>query len=274
MSHHDVTYNMALSYVLAHGTKREDRTGTGTIGVFAPPVMRFDLNNGFPLLTTKKIHTRSVFEELIWFLSGSTNNRDLQEKGVSIWDEWAAEDGELGPIYGKQWRAWESHPEYTSKTVYIDQISNLIEGIKNDPYSRRHIVSAWNVADIPEMALAPCHCMFQVHIEGKQLNLNLYQRSADMFLGVPFNIASYALLTHMLAAQTGYKPGVFTHMMGDAHIYLNHVDQVNEQMLRPTYLTAPTLELDSVGSIFHYTTDHIHVRNYNPMPAIKAEVSV
>lgn len=463
MSHHDVIYNNALAYILANGTKRKDRTGTGTIGVFAPPIMRFDLRNGFPLLTTKKIHTRSVFEELIWFLSGSTNNRDLNDVDVHIWDEWSApytleketvlvaikpnayfsfsgklttedcnfsdedsklaqtwlrimdrcyntsahnykyyggagksvhpdwhdckrfiqevknipqweykqkdwnnfeldkdyygsnyyskdtcvwlhktenvpynpvgikfpdgsiewftglseasefsgiskssihrfvtegipsilkgnnkkvkewefycnppdgyvvrkklmsnQSGDLGKIYGRQWRNWNG----------IDQISNLIEGIKNDPYSRRHIVSAWNVADLPDMALAPCHCMFQVHIEGENLNLNLYQRSADMFLGVPFNIASYALLTHMLAAQTGYKPGVFTHMMGDAHIYLNHLDQVNEQRLRPTYLASPTITLDEVDSIFHYDLSHIHINGYSPLPAIKAEVSV
>ena len=278
-----IPYLNQLREILTKGTLSEDRTGTGTMSLFSPTEARYDLSKGFPLVTTKRLFTRGIFEELLWFLSGSTNNRDLQEKHVHIWDEWAAEDGELGPIYGKQWRDWGSFRHYiplgdgefkVTDHKGIDQISNLIEGIKNDPFSRRHIVSAWNVTDLDRMALAPCHCFFQVYVRDEKLSLKLYQRSADMFLGVPFNIASYALLTHMLAAQTGYKPGEFIHSMGDAHIYLNHMVQVQEQLLRePRKL--PTLKLDpEVKSIFHYDLSHIQIEGYDPHPQIYGEVSV
>lgn len=259
-----IQYHDQLNQVLTYGKVREDRTGVGTISLFSPSDAHYDLSQGFPLVTTKKLFTRGIFEELLWFLSGSTNNRDLNEVGVHIWDEWQQEDGELGPIYGHQWRNWNG----------IDQISKLIKGIKNDPYSRRHIVSAWNVSDLDRMALAPCHCFFQVYVDGDTLSLKLYQRSADMFLGVPFNIASYALLTHMLAAQTGYKPGKFIHSIGDAHIYKNHLAQVYTLLCRVPK-TLPTLTLDpSVKSIFHYGIDHIKIEGYDPYPAIKGEVAV
>lgn len=267
-----IQYHNQLTEVMTYGKVREDRTGVGTISLFSPSDAHYDLSKGFPLVTTKKLFTRGIFEELLWFLSGSTNNRDLNEVDVHIWDEWQQEDGELGPIYGYQWRRWGEWADPEGKG--IDQISNLIEGIKNDPYSRRHIVSAWNVSDLPDMALAPCHCFFQVYVQDDTLSLKLYQRSADMFLGVPFNIASYALLTHMLAAQTGYKPGKFIHSIGDAHVYKNHITQVST-ILRRVPEDLPTLTLDpSVKSIFHYTMDHIKIEGYHPYPAIKGDVAV
>lgn len=267
-----IQYHNQLTEVLTYGKVREDRTGVGTVSLFSPADAHYDLSQGFPLVTTKKLFTRGIFEELFWFLSGSTNNRDLNEVGVHIWDEWQQEDGELGPIYGYQWRSWGEWADPEGKG--IDQISNLIEGIKNDPYSRRHIVSAWNVSDLPDMVLAPCHCFFQVYVQGDTLSLKLYQRSADMFLGVPFNIASYALLTHMLAAQTGYKPGKFIHSIGDAHVYKNHLTQVST-LLRRVPKTLPKLILDpSVESIFHYRMDHIKIEGYDPYPAIKGDVAV
>ncbi|NNC43526.1 MAG: thymidylate synthase, partial [Acidimicrobiia bacterium] len=213
--------------VLEHGTPQSDRTGTGTISVFGRQT-RYDLADGFPLVTTKKIYTPALIHELLWFLAGDGNVRYLQDHGVRIWDEWAdPETGDLGPVYGVQWRSWR-----TSDGTAIDQIANVIEQIRSHPHSRRHIVSAWNVADVPDMALPPCHTMFQFYVDGERLSLQLYQRSADLFLGVPFNIASYALLLQMVAEQTGYVPGEFVHTMGDAHIYTNHLDQVQEQLGR------------------------------------------
>lgn len=260
-----------LRYVLENGTRSDDRTGVGTISVFSPPEARYDLQEGFPLVTTKKVFTRGIFEELIWFLSGSTNAFDLMEKDVHIWDEWAKENGDLGPVYGYQWRNWGANQSLYKKG--FDQITKLIEDIKREPNSRRLIVSAWNVSDLDRMALAPCHCFFQVYVRDGKLSLKLYQRSADMFLGVPFNIASYALLTHMLAAQTGYEVGEFIHSIGDAHIYLNHLDQVNEQLSREPR-EMPLIALDDVDSIFHYGIEHIHLFEYAPHPAIKGEVAV
>ncbi len=255
--------------VLENGTPQRDRTGTGTISVFGRQT-RYDLAEGFPLVTTKKIHTPALIHELLWFLAGDGNVRYLQEHGVRIWDEWAdPETGDLGPVYGVQWRSWR-----TPDGAAVDQIANVIEQIRTQPHSRRHIVSAWNVADVPEMALPPCHTMFQFYVDGERLSLQLYQRSADLFLGVPFNIASYALLLQMVAEQTGYVPGEFVHTMGDAHIYTNHLDQVHEQLGRePRDL--PTLELTpGVASIFDYRHDDIVLSGYDPHPAIKAMVSV
>ncbi len=258
-----------LTDVLEHGTEQRDRTGTGTISVFGRQT-RYDLADGFPLVTTKKIHTKSVIHELLWFLAGDGNVRYLQDHGVRIWDEWAdAETGDLGPVYGVQWRSWRTPDGRT-----IDQIANVIEQIKAQPHSRRHIVSAWNVADVPAMALPPCHTMFQFYVNGERLSLQLYQRSADLFLGVPFNIASYALLLHMVAAQTGYEAGEFVHTMGDAHIYVNHLDQVREQLDRDPH-DLPHLELNpGVASIFDYRFDDVVLSGYAPHPAIRGRVSV
>ena len=227
-----------LERVLDEGNKKEDRTGTGTISVFGHQ-MRFDLAEGFPLLTTKKLHLKSIIHELLWFIKGSTNVKYLQDNGVRIWNEWAKEDGELGPIYGYQWRSW---PDY--KKGHIDQIQQVIDSIKNNPDSRRHIVSAWNVGDIENMQLPPCHILFQFYVADGKLSCQLYQRSADIFLGVPFNIASYAILTMMVAQVCGLKPGTFVHTLGDAHIYLNHLDQVNLQMTREP-LALPQLKINS-----------------------------
>ena len=261
-------YLALLAEVLRDGVERPDRTGTGTKGVFGRQ-LRFDLNAGFPLLTTKKVHWKSVVAELLWFLEGSTNARDLQARGSSIWDEWAdPETGELGPVYGKQWRSW-SAPDGRS----IDQIARLVEGIRTNPNSRRHIVSAWNPADVDDMALPPCHCLFQFFVAEGKLSCQLYQRSADIFLGVPFNIASYALLTHMIAGVTGLGVGEFVHSFGDLHLYLNHVDQAELQLGRePRAL--PTLTLAPVTDLFAFTAEDIRLEGYGPHPAIKAPVAV
>lgn len=254
--------------ILAEGHKKADRTGTGTISVFGHQ-MRFDLNAGFPLLTTKKLHIRSIIYELLWFLKGDTNIKYLKDHRVRIWDEWADENGNLGPVYGKQWRSW---PGQNGET--IDQIENVVEAIKKNPESRRLIVSAWNPADLPDMALAPCHCLFQFYVADGKLSCQLYQRSGDVFLGVPFNIASYALLTHMIAHVTGLKVGDFVHTLGDAHIYLNHLDQVKLQLTRkPRAL--PKLAINrEVSSIFDFEYDDFTIVDYDPHPHIKGVVSV
>lgn len=255
-------------HVLENGVKKEDRTGTGTISTFGYQ-MRFNLQEGFPLITTKKLHTKSIIHELLWFLKGDTNIKYLQENGVRIWNEWADENGELGPVYGHQWRSWPAH-DGTS----IDQISNVIHQIKNNPDSRRLIVSAWNVADVDNMALPPCHCFFQFYVAEGKLSCQLYQRSADVFLGVPFNIASYALLVYMLAQVTDLEVGEFVHTFGDVHIYLNHLEQVKEQLQRePRPL--PVLKINKdVKSIFNFTFDDFSIENYHPHPHIKGVVSV
>lgn len=257
-----------LERVLTQGEEKTDRTGTGTISVFGHQ-MRFDLSKGFPLLTTKKLHLKSIIYELLWFLKGDTNVKFLQEKGVRIWNEWADENGDLGHVYGYQWR---SYPDYNGGK--IDQIANVVDMIKNNPDSRRIIVSAWNVAEIDTMALPPCHCFFQFYVSNGRLSLQLYQRSADIFLGVPFNIASYALLLQMMAQVTGLKTGEFVHTLGDAHIYLNHLEQVREQLSRePRAL--PTMELNpDVKSIFDFRFEDFELKNYNPHPHIKGVVAV
>lgn len=261
-------YHQLLETVLREGVKKEDRTGTGTISIFGYQ-MRFPLQDGFPCITTKKLHLRSIIHELLWFLKGETNIRYLHENKVSIWDEWAAPDGELGPVYGYQWRSW---PAPDGR--HIDQISMVLDSIRKNPDSRRHIVSAWNVADIDRMALPPCHVMFQFYVASGTLSCQLYQRSADIFLGVPFNIASYALLTHMVAQVTGLKPGVFVHTFGDAHIYLNHLDQVKLQLSRNP-LPLPALWLNpAVNDLFSFGFDDIGLENYQAHPHIKGEIAV
>lgn len=260
-------YEDLLRLVLATGTPKGDRTGTGTRSVFGHQ-MRFDLTQGFPLVTTKRVHLKSVVGELLWFLRGDSNVRWLQENGVKIWDEWADEDGELGPVYGVQWRSWPTPDGGT-----IDQLAQVLDGLRRDPDSRRHIVSAWNVADIPSMALAPCHAFFQFYVADGKLSCQLYQRSADLFLGVPFNIASYALLTHMVAQQVGLEVGDFVWTGGDCHIYDNHVEQVTEQLTREPY-PFPTLRLRQAASLFDYTFDDVEVLDYQHHPAIKAPVAV
>ena len=257
-----------LHHVLHHGTKKEDRTGTGTNSVFGWQ-MRFDLADGFPLVTTKKIHTRSIIHELLWFLRGDTNIAYLNENGVSIWDDWADENGELGSVYGAQWRAWK-----TADGNSIDQIQNLIDGIANNPDSRRHIVSAWNVGEVDQMALPPCHSLFQFYVADNKLSCQLYQRSADIFLGVPFNIASYALLTMMVAQVTKLELGDFVHTLGDAHVYSNHFEQASEQLSRdPKPL--PTVKLNpAIDSVFDFTWDDIELVGYEPHPHIAAPVAV
>ena len=257
-----------LTHVMKNGAEKSDRTGTGTRSVFGAQ-MRFDLNAGFPLVTTKKLHLRSIIHELLWFLKGETNIAYLKENKVSIWDEWADASGELGPVYGKQWRSWQCPDGST-----VDQIQWLVDEIKRNPDSRRLIVNAWNVADLPKMALMPCHAIFQFYVANGKLSCQLYQRSADLFLGVPFNIASYALLTHMIAQVCGLGVGDFVHTLGDAHIYSNHFDQVNEQLLR-TPRALPSLHLNpEVNDLFAFTIDDIRIDNYDPLPAIKAPVAV
>jgi len=261
-------YQELLKKVLSDGEKNLDRTGTGTISIFGYQ-MRFNLQDGFPLLTTKKIHFKSVVYELLWFLSGSTNIEFLKKNNIRIWDEWADEDGELGPIYGSQWRSW---PSQNNKK--IDQISNVLEGIKKNPNSRRHIVSAWNVAEIENMKLPPCHVLFQFYVQNNKLSCQLYQRSADIFLGVPFNIASYALLTMMIADQANLEYGDFIHTFGNAHIYLNHQEQVQVQLKRKPK-TLPNLIINkNKKSIFDYDFEDFTLENYNPHDHIKAKVSI
>lgn len=257
-----------LRTIMEHGTVKTDRTGTGTISIFGYQ-MRFNLDDGFPLLTTKKLHLKSIIHELLWFLNGDTNVKYLQDNGVRIWNEWADENGDLGHIYGYQWRKW---PDY--KGGFIDQIAEAIHTIKTNPDSRRIIVSAWNVADLPEMRLPPCHAFFQYYVADGRLSLQLYQRSADCFLGVPFNIASYALLLMMTAQVTGLKPGDFVHTLGDAHIYSNHLEQVREQLSRePRPL--PKMEINpDVKSIFDFKYDDFHLTDYDPHPHIKGTVAV
>ena len=261
-------YLELVKHVLDNGVFKGDRTGTGTKSVFGYQ-MRFNMADGFPLLTTKKVHLKSIIHELLWFLQGSTNVHYLQENGVRIWNEWAADDGELGPIYGYQWRSW---PDYDGG--HIDQISDVVEQIKHNPDSRRLIVSAWNVAQVPQMALPPCHTLFQFYVADGKLSLQLYQRSGDIFLGVPFNIATYALLLLMVAQVTGLEPGEYIHTLGDAHIYSNHFDQVNEQLQRtPRQLPRMVLNPD-VKSIFDFRYDDFKLEDYDPYPPIKGVVAV
>ncbi|MBI3502391.1 MAG: thymidylate synthase [Bacteroidetes bacterium] len=261
-------YHGLMHYVLAHGTKKSDRTGTGTISIFGYQ-MRFDLNEGFPLLTTKKVHTKSIIHELLWFLKGDTNIKYLKDNGVGIWDEWADANGNLGPVYGSQWRNWP-----TPDGKHIDQIKNVIEQIKKNPDSRRLIVSAWNVADIDKMKLPPCHTFFQFYVLDGKLSCQLYQRSADIFLGVPFNIASYALLTMMVAQVCDLKLGEFIHTFGDAHIYSNHMEQVNLQLSRD-FRPLPQMKINpAVKDIFGFKYWDFTIENYNPHPHIKGAVAV
>ena len=261
-------YHDLLQHLLDNGVKKEDRTGTGTYSVFGHQ-MRFNLAEGFPLMTTKKLHTRSIFHELLWFLKGDTNIAYLKENGVSIWDEWADENGNLGPVYGYQWRSW-PNPDGSA----TDQIVNLVNGLKNNPNSRRHIVSAWNPSFIEEMALPPCHCLFQFYVAEGKLSCQLYQRSCDTFLGVPFNIASYALLVHMIAQVCDLEVGDFVWTGGDVHLYTNHVDQAKLQLTRE-HRALPTLKLNpNVKDLFAFTIDDISIENYDPHPHIKAAVAV
>ena len=257
-----------LGHVLEHGTEKADRTGTGTRSVFGWQ-MRFDLNDGFPLVTTKKLHLRSIIHELLWFLQGATNTAYLKDNKVSIWDEWADENGELGPVYGKQWRSWEG-----ADGQAIDQVRWVVDEIRRNPDSRRLIVSAWNVADLPKMALMPCHTLFQFYVANGKLSCQLYQRSGDIFLGVPFNIASYALLTHMVAQVCGLGVGDFVHTLGDAHLYSNHFQQAREQLAR-TPRALPALKLNpGVKDIFGFRFEDVAIEGYDPLPAIKAAVAV
>lgn len=261
-------YHDLLSHILDHGVHKEDRTGTGTISVFGYQ-MRFDLSEGFPCITTKKLHLRSIIHELLWFIKGETNIAYLKENGVSIWDEWADANGELGPVYGSQWRSWPS-PDGRQ----IDQITQVIDQIKNNPDSRRMIVSAWNVGLIDQMALPPCHAFFQFYVAEGKLSCQLYQRSADTFLGVPFNIASYALLTMMLAQVCGLRPGEFVHTLGDAHLYSNHIEQAKLQLTRD-FRPLPTMKINpEIKNLFDFTYEDFELLNYDPHPHIKAPVAV
>ncbi len=257
-----------LDNVMKNGYLKSDRTGTGTISVFGYQ-MRFDLKDGFPVLTTKKLHLRSIIHELLWFLKGSTNVQYLRENGVTIWDEWAGPDGELGPVYGYQWRSWPK-PDGT----HVDQISRVVESIKNNPDSRRHIVSAWNVGELDKMALPPCHLLFQFYVAGGRLSCQMYQRSCDIFLGVPFNIASYALLTMMMAQVTGLQPGEFVHTLGDAHIYLNHIEQVKLQLTRAPFKLPKMIINPDIHSIFDFSFADFNLQDYLAHPHIKGQISV
>ena len=263
----DTQYEGLLARVLANGTPKSDRTGTGTVSVFGER-LRYDLSETFPLVTTKSVHFRSVAYELLWFLRGDRNVGWLRDHGVSIWDEWADADGDLGPVYGVQWRSWP-----TPDGQHVDQLSGVLQTLRTDPDSRRMVVSAWNVADLPEMALAPCHALFQFYVADGRLSCQLYQRSADLFLGVPFNIASYALLTRMVAQQAGLEPGEFIWVGGDCHIYDNHRDQVREQLSRDV-LPFPTLQLAPAPSLFDYTYEHMTIADYRHHPAIRGAVAV
>ena len=261
-------YHDLLRHVHEHGTRKTDRTGTGTLSVFGHQ-MRFDLQQGFPLVTTKKLHLKSIIHELLWFLAGDTNIAYLKANGVSIWDEWADAEGELGPVYGRQWRSWAKPDGGT-----VDQIRWLLDEIKRNPDSRRLVITAWNPADLDKMALAPCHCLFQFYVVEGKLSCQLYQRSADIFLGVPFNIASYALLTHMVAQVCGLEVGDFVHSFGDAHLYSNHLEQAHLQLSRP-FRPLPQLKLNpAVTSLFDFTYEDVVIENYDPHPAIKAPVAV
>jgi thymidylate synthase len=261
-------YLQLLDYVMNNGIRKEDRTGTGTLSTFGYQ-MRFNLENGFPLLTTKKLHLRSIIYELLWFLNGDTNIKYLNENKVSIWNEWADESGDLGPIYGYQWRNWKSNDGKV-----IDQIAQLVESLKSNPDSRRHIVSAWNVGEIDKMALPPCHVMFQFYVADGKLSCHLYQRSADIFLGVPFNIASYAILLQMMAQVTGYKAAEFVHTLGDAHIYMNHIEQVKTQLSREPRML-PQLKINpDVKNIFDFKYEDFELINYDPLPHIKGEIAI
>ncbi len=257
-----------LAKIRESGVKKGDRTNTGTLSIFGHQ-MRFDLTKGFPLVTTKKLHVKSIVHELLWFLQGSTNVRYLKQHGVTIWDEWADSHGELGPIYGRQWRSWP-----TPDGRHVDQITQVVEGLKRDPNSRRHIVSAWNVGELDQMALQPCHCLFQFYVADGHLSCQLYQRSADVFLGVPFNIASYSLLTLMMAQVTGFEPGEFIHTFGDAHLYLTHLGQADEQLKRsPRAL--PRMEINpEIRSLFDFAYEDFKLVGYDPHPAISAKVAV
>jgi len=257
-----------MQRILDHGVEKRDRTGTGTLSVFGPQ-MRFDLADGFPMLTTKKLHLKSIIHELLWFLAGDTNVKYLQDHGVRIWDEWADANGDLGPVYGQQWRSWPARDGST-----IDQIAGLMQTLKRDPDSRRLIVTAWNPADLPKMALSPCHCLFQFYVAEGRLSCQLYQRSADVFLGVPFNIASYALLTMMVAQVAGYRAGDFVWTGGDTHLYLNHIEQARLQLTR-TPRPLPTMRINpAVKDIFSFRYEDFALENYDPLPHIKAEVAV
>ncbi|HTL82047.1 MAG TPA: thymidylate synthase [Bacteroidia bacterium] len=261
-------YHDLMRHVLTHGAKKTDRTGTGTVSVFGYQ-MRFDLAEGFPLLTTKKVHTKSIIHELLWFLKGDTNTKYLKENGVTIWDEWADENGNLGPVYGSQWRSWPA-----ADGRHIDQITQVVEQIKKNPDSRRLIVSAWNVGEIDKMKLPPCHAFFQFYVADGKLSCQLYQRSADIFLGVPFNIASYALLTHMMAQVCGLQTGEFVHTLGDAHLYSNHIEQANLQLSRD-FRKLPTLKMNpEVKNIFDFKYEDFTIEGYDPHPHIKAAVAV
>lgn len=257
-----------LEHITSTGVEKTDRTGTGTISVFGHQ-MRFDLAEGFPLLTTKKLHLKSIIYELLWFLKGETNVKSLNNNGVTIWDEWANENGELGPIYGYQWRSWP-----TASGDHIDQISQIIDSIKNNPNSRRHLVCAWNVGQIDQMALPPCHVLFQFYVANGKLSCQLYQRSADVFLGVPFNIASYALLTMMVAQVTGLQPGEFIHTLGDTHIYLNHIEQVKMQLSREPRSLPKMVINPEVKSIFDFKYEDFSLQDYNPHPHIKGAIAI
>ena len=257
-----------LDHVLKNGYEKSDRTGTGTISVFGYQ-MRFDLQEGFPALTTKKLHLRSIIHELLWFLKGSTNIQYLHDNGVSIWDEWASQDGELGPVYGYQWRSWPK-----SDGTHVDQIKRVVDSIKNNPDSRRLIVSAWNVGELDKMALPPCHLLFQFYVAGGRLSCQMYQRSCDIFLGVPFNIASYALLTMMMAQVTGLKPGEFVHTLGDAHIYLNHIEQVNLQLTRTPFPLPKMIINPEIHDIFDFSYADFSLQDYQAHPHIKGKIAI